>query len=110
VIGPSARRGRPALVAGGLLAAGGLGAQVVALAQAGYSIDANAYEALVVTIDALAAVLLVTALGVRLAAALFEWPRRGPNALHDADAAFFVGLSSLWIGLWAVLHLSPRLL
>lgn len=109
-IGPSARRGRIAIGTSAGLAAAGLVVQVVALVQGGHQVDANAYEAIVTVIDGLAITLLATALGIRVAAVTFEWPRRGPNALHDADAAFFVGLASIWIALWAVLHLAPRLL
>jgi hypothetical protein len=110
VVGPQATRGRLPIAVACLLAATGLVAQIVALANAGYSVDANAYEALVITMDGIGVTLLATAVGVRVAAVSFEWPRLGPNALHEADAAFFVGLASIWIALWAVIHLAPRLL
>jgi hypothetical protein len=110
VLGPTARRGRAMIAVAGASAAAGAGLQAVGLARSDHAVDANAYEALVVTIDVLAAVLLVSAIAVRVAAVGFGWPRRGPNALHDADAAWFVGCAVLWIALWAVLHLSPRVI
>ena len=115
LVGPGAQRGRLALAAGGALAAAALVVQLVALAGADHRIDANAYEALVTTLDALAAALLATAVAIRLAAICLDRPSRGAavtarRPLHEADAAFFVGLSSIWIAIWAVLHLAPRVL
>jgi cytochrome c oxidase subunit III len=112
VAAPTSGRPRPFLVlatAGGVIA---LTVQVVALVDSAYAIDANAYEALVITIEALGAVVLTSALAVRLAVVLLATsaqPDHRPQGLHDADAALWPGALGLWIALWLLVHVAPRM-
>ena len=110
VISHDATRGRAVLALSVVIATAALVVQITSLILSGYQVDANAYEALVVTIEVLAALLLTTAIGLRVAAVIFHRPNPRPSGLFDADAALWKGGIGLWIVLWAVLHLSPRVI
>ena len=105
---PTSARPRPLVI---LAAGAGLVAltvQLVALLDSGYAIDANAYEALVITIEALSAVVLASALALRLAAVVLARPDARPEGLRDADGALWIGALGLWVALWVLLHVAPR--
>ncbi|MGY6501444.1 MAG: cytochrome c oxidase subunit I [Acidimicrobiales bacterium] len=101
-------RGR--LAASWSLGAGAVLVQLWSLIDSGYAIDANAYEALVVTLEAVSALLLAAAIGLRTFAVRFWTPDARPGGLHDADAALWKGALWIWIAVWGVVHLAPRII
>lgn len=110
VLAPSADRGRLLLTVATLAGGGALAVQLASLVDSGYRMDANAYEALVITIEAVSMLLLTSALLLRaFAIALFR-PHARPSGLHDADAALWIGTLGLWVVLWLVVHASPRVI
>jgi hypothetical protein len=110
LVAPSANRGRILLVVAALAGTAALAVQLVALIDSGYRIDANAYEALVITIEAISIVILAAALVLRGFAIAFFHPHARPSGLHDADAALWIGTIGLWSVLWLVVHVSPRVI
>jgi cytochrome c oxidase subunit I+III len=110
LVAPTLRRGRAVAAIALLVTAGGLVTQLVALAGSGVAIDADAYEALVVTLEVFAAVILATGVLVRAAAVLLARPGREATAIVSADGTLWVGASLLWLALWATVHLGPRIL
>ncbi len=90
------------------LAAGGLTLQVVAVVGSGYRIDANAYEAIVIVLEVMAASLLAVALLVR--ATMLVEAMRSPTDPEpvEVDIAYWRGALVLWAVLWAVVHVAPR--
>ena len=109
-VGLNADRPRVLLVVAAAIGGVALGAQLFALVDSGHAIDANAYEALVITIEGIAALLLATAIALRIAAIAFYRPPARPDGLHDADAALWPGAIGLWSILWLIVHVAPRLI
>ncbi|CAN5809547.1 hypothetical protein BH23ACT5_BH23ACT5_08140 [soil metagenome] len=91
------------------LVVGGLVLQAFALAASGYRVDANAYEAIVIVLEATAASLLVAAVLVRvtvLARAITSPTEPEP---FEVDIAYWRGAVVLWALLWVVVHIAPRI-
>ena len=90
------------------LAATAVVLQVTELVRADYRIDANAYQALVILIESVAALLLATAVAIRLSAIRFWTSDRRSSGLHSADQAIWPGALFLWSVVWLVIHMAPR--
>ncbi len=109
-IAPTLRRGRAVGTAAATLAATAIVVELRALAVSGLTIDADAYGAIVITLQCFAALVLVTAVLVRTAAVLASRPDAEASGIRDADAALWLGASALWTAVWIVVHLGPRAL
>lgn len=109
IAAPGGDNGRWRLTGATVTGTAALVVQVGDLVASGYDIAANAYEALVVTMDAIAAIVLAAAILVRVFAVVHHRTAPRPGALLDADAALWRGAAGIWVGLWLVVHVAPRL-
>ena len=108
-VGPGGDRARWRLaLSGGFGLIAGV-VQVASLVDSDYDIAGNAYEALVVTMDSLAAIVLASAILVRVFAVVHHRTAPRPGALLDADTALWWGATGIWVGLWLVVHVAPRI-
>jgi hypothetical protein len=102
---PPATRPPPRIV-GAAVAAGGIAIQAWALLDSGQRIDRSAHEAIVITLEVWAALLVVVAIVLRLGTAAVR--STDDESIRETDSVVFPVASALWIVVWLVVHLAPR--
>jgi cytochrome c oxidase subunit I+III len=108
LLAPTTNRGRLAATVSAAAAVAAVVVQVAALVGSDVTIDADAYQALVVTLEGWSAVVLGSAVAVRLAAVVLMGPGRRIDSLRDADRAFFTCAVLMWGAVWVTLHAGAR--
>jgi cytochrome c oxidase subunit I+III len=82
--------------------------QVVSLGASGADISADAYGAAVVTLTAWALIVAVAALVVRGLGVYHAARGRWSLSLVDADRPIWLGAGAVWLAIFVVVHLTPR--
>lgn len=107
LVGPRLRSTRALSLIAGSTA---LVVQVLAVSQSGYRIDANAYEAIVIVLEAASALLILAAIVVRALVVAGAGVEADDPAAIEVDVVLWRGVLVLWAALWLVVHVSPRVL
>jgi cytochrome c oxidase subunit I+III len=108
-IAPTIERGWVRGLLGWVAFASAAVVQLVALTASGVDIAADAYSAAVVTLIAWALIVASVALVVRGLAVYHALRGRRSVSLVEADRPFWLGAGAVWLALFAVVHLTPRL-
>ncbi|HSL73959.1 MAG TPA: cytochrome c oxidase subunit I [Ilumatobacteraceae bacterium] len=90
--------------------AGAVVVQLVSLAASGVSISTDAYGAAVVTLTAWSAIVAGAALVVRGAGVVHAARGHWSASLAEADRPIWIGAGTVWLVLFAIVHLTPRAL
>jgi cytochrome c oxidase subunit I+III len=109
VIAPTMGRGWLAGLLGCATATIGIAIQIGALAGSGAAIGADAYQAAVVTLEVWAAVVMGIGILVRVLAVTHTAARRPLASLSDADGPAWLGSGAIWLAVWLIVHLTPRI-
>jgi hypothetical protein len=88
--------------------AGAAVVQIVSLVASGTAISADAYGAVVVTLTAWALIVAAAALIVRGLGVYHAARGRWSLSLVDADRPIWLGAGAVWLAIFAVVHLTPR--
>lgn len=89
-----------------VLTLAGVVVQLVALGSSDQSIGRDAYEAIVITLEAWAALVVTVACALRLGTAATGSQVR--ESVREADRVVFPSAVTLWVVVWLVVHLVPR--
>jgi cytochrome c oxidase subunit I+III len=108
LVAPTTNLHRLTAAVSALVATAAVVVQVTAVVQSDVSISADAYQALVITLEGWSAVILGSAVAVRVAAVALMGPDRSVPSLRDADRAFFTSAVLIWAALWITLHVGAR--
>jgi hypothetical protein len=95
-------------VLGWVAFAGAAVVQFVSLVASDADISADAYGAAVVTLTAWALVVAAAALVVRGLGVYHAARRQWSSSLVDADRPIWLGAGAVWLVMFAVVHLTPR--
>ena len=105
---PTIERGFLRGLLGWVALAGATVLQFVSLVASDADISADAYTAAVVTLTAWALVVAAAALVVRGLGVYHAARRQWSSSLVDADRPIWLGAGAVWLVVFAVLHLTPR--
>jgi cytochrome c oxidase subunit I+III len=94
--------------AAALLVAAGVAVQLWALRSSDQTIDRNAYEAIVITLEAWSALIVATAAALRLGTEAAVRGSADADSARECDRVVFPVAVVLWVVVWLVIHVAPR--